>query len=207
MMEIEKSKINNQNKGFKKNNSIKIQVHEGIICNKCGLEIVGERFKCCQCQNFNLCENCEKNYNHDMRHIMVSIIFPIKNESEFSMKLDKNIRYKNENMNYNLEPKIFNLDGTRDIDVQQVNIKNIGAAPWRGVYLKCIEDKSEIIGDEYEINYNANSGSMVKASIQFSDLKNQLKPGKKTYICFFQMFNGKNESFGNVTKVKVNIKN
>ena len=56
-----------------------------------------------------MCENCEKNYNHDMRHIMVSIIFPIKNESEFSMKLDKNIRYKNENMNYNLEPKIFSF--------------------------------------------------------------------------------------------------
>ena len=207
--EISKSKImqNNESNNIEGNNKSK-PIHYGIVCNKCGKrDIEGKRYKCAQCTNFNLCEKCENNYIHDMKHIMIRILYPLKSDKELNSKINKNISYKNQDMNYNLEPKIFNLDGTRDIDVQQVNIKNIGAAPWRGVYLKCIEDKSEIIGDEYEINYNANSGSMVKASIQFSDLKNQLKPGKKTYICFFQMFNGKNESFGNVTKVKVNIKN
>ena len=209
--EIEKSKIKNneeEKEEIKEDINIGRQIHRGIVCNKCGKEnIEGIRYKCAQCANFNLCQKCEKNYNHDIKHIMIKIRYALKNDNELISKINRNISYKNQDMNYNLEPKIFNLDGTRDIDVQQVNIKNIGAAPWRGVYLKCIEDKSEIIGDEYEINYNANSGSMVKASIQFSDLKNQLKPGKKTYICFFQMFNGKNESFGNVTKVKVNIKN
>ena len=207
MMEIEKSKINNQNKGFKKNNSIKIQVHEGIICNKCGLEIVGERFKCCQCQNFNLCENCEKNYNHDMRHIMVSIIFPIKNESEFSMKLDKNIRYKNENMNYNLEPKIFSFNRVNDIQIQEITIKNIGTQSWKGVVLKCIEDKSEIIGQDCMIDETVEPNKEIKIKITFSNIDNQAKKGKNVYYSFFQMFNKRNETFGNITKIKIIFNN
>ena len=207
MMEIEKSKINNQNKGFKKNNSIKIQVHEGIICNKCGLEIVGERFKCCQCQNFNLCENCEKNYNHDMRHIMVSIIFPIKNESEFSMKLDKNIRYKNENMNYNLEPKIFSFNRVNDIQIQEITIKNIGTQSWKGVVLKCIEDKSEIIGQDCMIDETMEPNKEIKTKITFSNIDNQAKKGKNVYYSFFQMFNKRNETFGNITKIKIIFNN
>ena len=34
--------------------------HHGIKCNKCGIEpIVGYRYKCPICKNYNLCQNCE----------------------------------------------------------------------------------------------------------------------------------------------------
>jgi hypothetical protein len=38
--------------------------HHGIKCNKCGKNpIIGYRYKCSICKNYNLCENCEeKNY-------------------------------------------------------------------------------------------------------------------------------------------------
>lgn len=210
-VEISKTKIvnlENKNNEEEKNNYETIKIHKGIACNKCGKEnIQGIRYKCAQCANFNLCENCEKNYIHDMKHIMIKIIFPIKNESEFIYKINRNISYKNQDFNYNLEPKTFILDKNDNINFQKINIKNIGAAPWRRVVLKCIEDKSDIIGEDCEINYNVNSGSCINTQIKFENLKNEIKPNKTFYYSFFQMFNDQKESFGNITKIKIEIKN
>ena len=210
--EIAKSKIyNNIPKIYeeekKEINMIKM-IHDGISCNKCGKNnIEGVRYKCAHCANFNLCEFCENNFIHDIKHIMIKIKYPIKSESELMYKINKNLSYKNQDMNYNLEPKIFNLEGHNNIEMHQVNLKNTGAVPWRGVTLRCIEDRSEIIGEDYEFKYNVNSGSSINGQINFNDLKKQLKPGKNVYYCFFQMFNQQNESFGNVTKIKVQFKN
>ena len=209
--EISKSKINNKKKNLEeeeeKNSDVIKMIHNGIVCNKCGQEnIVGIRYKCAQCSNFNLCEKCENVYNHDIKHIMIKIRYPYKNENELKSKINRNnISYKNQDMNYNLEPKTINLKGNVDSMVQIVSIKNIGLAPWRGVILRCIEDKSEIIGEEFEINYNVNSGSSINAQIKFNNLQKQLKPDKKVYYSFFQMFNQQNESFGNITKIKIKI--
>ncbi len=208
MIEIQKSRMEEKNKD---NNKIKKRIdpppiHKGIICNKCGKEIIGERFKCAQCTNFNLCEKCENNYIHDMKHIMIRILYPLKSDKELNSKINKNISYKNQDMNYNLEPKIFNLDANKDMDAQQIKIINTGMAPWRGAYLKFVEG-SEIIGEIFDINYSVNSGSSINAKINFEDLKTQINSDKKIYYCFLQMFNQNDESFGNVTKIKVHIKN
>ena len=206
--EISKSKIiqNNESNNIEGNNKSK-PIHYGIVCNKCGKrDIEGKRYKCAQCTNFNLCEKCENNYIHDMKHIMIRILYPLKSDKELNSKINKNISYKNQDMNYNLEPKIFNLDANKDMDAQQIKIINTGMAPWRGAYLKFVEG-SEIIGEIFDINYSVNSGSSINAKINFEDLKTQINSEKKIYYCFLQMFNQNDESFGNVTKIKVHIKN
>ena len=208
MMEIEKSKImNNYKKSEEKNESNNIIIHKGITCNKCGKEIIGERFKCVQCQNFNLCEICEHNYNHDMSHIMISIIYPIQNEKEFNMKLDKNLSYRNKNMNYDLEPKIFYLNREGDFQSQEITVKNTGSEIWKNVCLKCVENKSEIIGDDCIINQDVSPGNEFKTQVNFFNIENQLEKGKIVYYSFFEMFTYKNESFGNVSKIKIIINN
>ena len=209
--EISKSKIKDNfyiiKEEDKNINSSKI-IHRGICCNKCGKEnIQGIRYKCVQCKNYNLCENCENNYIHYMKHIMVKIRFPTNDDSELNSKINRNISYKNQDMNYSLEPKKFNLDSSLDMNVQKVTLENIGLAPWKGVYIKCIEGVSDIICDENEIEQTVNSGSSKDIQLTFNDIKNQLKPNKSVYYCFLQMFNQKNESVGNVTKIKINVKN
>ena len=209
--EISKSKIKDNfyiiKEEDKNINTSKI-IHRGICCNKCGKEnIQGIRYKCVQCMNYNLCENCENNYIHDMKHIMVKIRFPTNDDSELNPKINRNISYKNQDMNYSLEPKKFNLDSSLDMNVQKVTLENIGLAPWKGVYIKCIDDVSEIICEENEIEQTVNSGSSIDIQLTFNDITNQLKPNKSVYYCFLQMFNQKNESFGNVTKIKINVKN
>merc|ERR1712151_74985 len=51
---------------------VKQCVHAGFICDGCEVgPIIGTRFKCFQCPNFDLCEKCEP--HHHRHHIMLRI--------------------------------------------------------------------------------------------------------------------------------------
>ncbi len=47
-------------KVFKKQRTLCI-VHKNVFCNICMKNIVGKRFKCMVCENFDICEVCEDN--------------------------------------------------------------------------------------------------------------------------------------------------
>lgn len=48
------------------------QVHPGIVCDVCQGSVVGLRFKCLYCANYDLCKECESTGVHD-HHIMLRI--------------------------------------------------------------------------------------------------------------------------------------
>ena len=49
-------------------------IHKGIKCNQCGInEIKGVRYKCSTCVNYNLCEKCEENTDHNEDHLFIKI--------------------------------------------------------------------------------------------------------------------------------------
>ena len=51
-------------------------IHQGIVCNNCNKNnIHGIRFKCFTCQDYNICEDCERylNYIHDNSHFFIRI--------------------------------------------------------------------------------------------------------------------------------------
>ena len=53
-----------------KNNIVKCNtIHQGIQCNKCFKSpIVGFRYKCSKCNNYNLCEECEEKNSQNEEH-------------------------------------------------------------------------------------------------------------------------------------------
>ena len=52
-------------------------IHEGISCDGCGCEcIVGTRYKCAVCQNFDYCEKCMKEHASEHDHPFVKIYHP-----------------------------------------------------------------------------------------------------------------------------------
>ena len=52
-------------------------IHEGISCDGCGCEcIVGNRYKCAVCQNFDYCEKCMKEHASEHDHPFVKIYHP-----------------------------------------------------------------------------------------------------------------------------------
>ena len=58
-----------RNEDNKNNENI---THNNIICNNCYTQnIKGLRFVCAECENFNLCENCEKNNVHFPNHVLI----------------------------------------------------------------------------------------------------------------------------------------
>ena len=49
-------------------------VHYMVSCSGCGVNhIVGKRFKCTECENFNYCEKCEKMYRNIHGHPLVEV--------------------------------------------------------------------------------------------------------------------------------------
>ena len=53
-------------------------IHRGISCNSCSqLPIRGIRFRCANCFDYDLCEQCEANDQHGRRHVFIKIKIPI----------------------------------------------------------------------------------------------------------------------------------
>lgn len=87
---IEKEIINKK----EKDSTNKVVIHDNIICFSCQLlPIVGKRYKCMICFNYDLCENCERILYHS--HPMVRLV----------EKMDKN--FTNYINNLNLETDII----------------------------------------------------------------------------------------------------
>jgi hypothetical protein len=53
--------------------------HPGIRCDGCEKLIIGVRFKCANCPNFDFCGNCEASplNTHDTTHIFLKVKFPV----------------------------------------------------------------------------------------------------------------------------------
>ena len=79
LKEIEK-KLGNFKKGetlikFDEKNGNK-KVHEGIYCSQCKENVVGTRYKCIVCKDFNYCEKCEDQFKEEHGHPMLKINSP-----------------------------------------------------------------------------------------------------------------------------------
>ena len=88
---LEKEKKNNLNKSFNKT------IHNNIKCNNCLINpIIGIRYKCIKCDNYNLCELCEEINEESLNHPHNFI--KIKNEQKININ---NISNNNNNGNKN----------------------------------------------------------------------------------------------------------
>ena len=60
-------------------------VHFPVSCNGCGaFPIIGNRFKCTVCENFNYCENCEAKLAGQHQHPFLKISKPWQNPLDFN---------------------------------------------------------------------------------------------------------------------------
>jgi hypothetical protein len=56
--------------------STKHIIHQGIVCNNCKkVNMIGMRYKCFHCPEYNICEDCEKylSFYHDNSHFFIRI--------------------------------------------------------------------------------------------------------------------------------------
>ena len=115
------------NMGDIPNKSICITVHNKIGCNNCKLKpIIGFRYKCSKCRNFNLCEKCEEKNEikefHQHNFIKISEEEKEKGKAKAyekkRIKKLKKIKNKGNNIIVESDNKIIEKDNYDD------NIKN-----------------------------------------------------------------------------------
>ena len=196
---------NEQNILNEKNSNKIIHIYK---CNNCGKEnIEGIRYKCTNCPDYNLCEKCESNSEHIPSHVLLKIRRPIQDKN-LNYKI-KNFTYKNSVFNYSINEKTFIFsfsDKENDNLVRQISLTNSGFEEWqRGNVFKCLPD-SELKGKDYIIEQGLNINETINIEIIFQDFKKDLNTFKDEYDVYYQMFNGNEEAFGNITHFKVIFK-
>ena len=181
-------------------------VHIGISCDNCKCQnIIGPRYKCTVCVNYNLCSKCEEISNHDINHIFVKIKKPNYNEN---LNIDSTLTYKTEGLNFSFSPACVKFK--RDsVNIQDIIITNTGRINWkRGFYFKCLEDFSELIGDKHIFNIKLDSEKEIHVQLTFDKKKNEeslSQIDKKNYVSYWQMFTDDDEPFGECAKLVIII--
>ena len=196
---------NEQNILNEKNSNKIIHIYK---CNNCGKENIERiRYKCTNCPDYNLCEKCESNSEHIPSHVLLKIRRPIQDKN-LNYKI-KNFTYKNSVFNYSINEKTFIFsfsDKENDNLVRQISLTNSGFEEWQsGNVFKCLPD-SELKGKDYIIEQGLNINETINIEIIFQDFKKDLNTFKDEYDVYYQMFNGNEEAFGNITHFKVIFK-
>ena len=97
---------NQQQKEGELNMSFVKTTHHGIKCDLCGKNpIIGYRYKCTICKNYNLCENCEIKNSETLEHEHNFI--KMRNEEKVK---EKKIEPKKENIQEIEKQKIININ-------------------------------------------------------------------------------------------------
>jgi hypothetical protein len=172
--------------------------HKNIVCNHClKNNITGKRFVCAECNNFNLCQDCEKLFYrqqiHDRKHTLIQVNKPLSSQENIILKYN-NIIPKN-----NIELKV---DGESDYDELFIefdlinngftNLKNCYFLPVRygDDYLKCLP---KVISENIDMNYT----EKIKLYLKLPN------SGKKYYEGYFRMFTPCGLPFGQVIFIKL----
>lgn len=55
------------------------EIKHNSICDGCDQGIIGTRYKCLNCKDFDLCSECEKNHSklHNAKHVFLEILYPV----------------------------------------------------------------------------------------------------------------------------------
>ena len=205
--ENELSKLNNNQKiimsNIKKNNEK--QIHYGISCDNCHCQnIIGPRFKCSICENYNLCSNCEEISKHDINHIFIKI----KKPNDSNLNINSTLYYITKDLNFSSSPNFlkFKRDST---NIQDITLTNTGKVNWKkGFYFKCLKEFSELIGDKISFSIKVEPGKEIHAQLIFDKKKNDenlSQIDKNKYVSYWQMFTDYDEPFGESAKLVIQI--
>lgn len=152
------------------NKTICKTVHNNIKCEHCFMQpIVGFRYKCFTCQNYNLCEKCEENNENTQNHPHDFI--KIRNEEKENDINDAclNSLEKKEKLNYSYELSEKDLNfyvaNNSKNEIINLTIKNNGKLSWPNNKTKLICDESLIYLNEFNLP-PLKSGKQEKIAIE-----------------------------------------
>ena len=128
----------------KKSRSAVEQTAPEFECNSCGVKpIVGTRYACSECRNFNFCESCEETVSHEHYFLKVR---PPKEDQEQALQINQQPMLKTEDQGQNpavrsKPPKVLDEYSlySMAIELHEAN---------HGSFDECIKAVRENNGDE-----------------------------------------------------------
>ena len=191
---LEESKvIYNKKKEQLRNNEEKLnnEEHENVVCNNCfKKDFHGKRFICSECNNYNLCQECEKIFYqkqiHNREHTLIQV-----NKSLTEQLFKYNNIIGNNNQEFKNVPSSFQLE-ISIINSGENDLKNCYILPVRfgDEYLTC---NPKIVNDEVQRNMSLKIVLVVRVPHN----------NKGYFEGYFRMFTPNGMPFGNVLCVKV----
>ena len=191
---LEESKvIYNKKKEQLRNNEEKLnnEEHENVVCNNCfKKDFHGKRFICSECNNYNLCQECEKIFYqkqiHNREHTLIQV-----NKSLTDQLFKYNNIIGNNNQEFKNIPSSFQLE-ISIINSGENDLKNCYILPVRfgDEYLTC---NPKIVNDEVQRNMSLKIVLVVRVP----------QKNKGYFEGYFRMFTPTGMPFGNVLCVKV----
>ena len=164
--------------------------HKSIICSNCyKINFKGIRFICSECQNYNLCYECEdlkskKLIRHNQNHIFIRINRPIDINIK---KYDNIIKRNNQNLIVDLKNKEKKL-------IIPIDIINNGEESLKNCYFRPVGfGENYIDGKKITINENIKRTEEIEVKIELNKIK---KPGE--YFSNWRMFTQEGIPFGKV---------
>ena len=156
------------NKNINLNFDINKTMHEGIKCEKCLMKpIIGERYKCSICPDYNLCKKCEEENYNTLKHKHNFIKIRYANIENINKKIDIK---KPINMNYNIERKcVTNKNNNEKYSFIIENIQKI-------YLIYCETKKYEIV---LKIKNNSNFEYPEQTQIIYNEKNSTLEPINK----------------------------
>ena len=224
-LEIENKKLITEKSDQKKLSKYKT-VHEGIKCEKCFTDpIIGIRYKCSVCKEYNLCEKCEEE-NEEHEHDFIKLKKKHKDNKEFEINTNNNkidddnnvskfnlFRYDeeeyekddNDNYSYKYLPNDEKIDliikEGQDKAQIEINLKNDGEKDWPAGMTKLVfNNDSYLKGDDITLK-NIKSGEQDKVIIVFKNI-NKCEIRECNAILSFEV---KGKEYGEKLILKINI--
>ena len=197
LIKLEESKINYKKmkekleKCEKKLNKI---VHKNIVCNNCfENDFKGKRFICAECNNYNLCQECEKlcyqNQIHPRHHTLIQINKSLNDEGENNLYKYNNV-IGNNNQEFKNVPTSFQLE---------ISVINNGENDLNNCYILPVRYGEEFLSCNPKIIKEEVQRNMAIKIILVIRVPNN----KGYYEGYFRMFTPNGLPFGNVLFVKV----
>jgi len=205
-------------------------VHPTVTCDGCGVSpIVGNRFKCAVCHNFDYCSVCEEKNKESHPHPFILIRTPERAPHSLSVVvrescpvIQKVIPFNNDYkladaimLNNSIIAEINELSSqclTSNLDIvsfedskeilKTLKLKNNGAKSWpKPVYLTCVAEASTVAGASVPIKLKIESGKENNVEIKLNN--KDIKAGD--YVSIWQLQNEKKEFFGERIALKVKV--
>ena len=205
-----KIKINKEILSLKNENSNCKTMHKNVKCQRCFQEpIIGFRYKCSKCSNYNLCQKCEEqnSLDNDHPHLFLKIRNELieKNENNIINEININDSHEYSFKCLTRQLKTYIYKGVSQTSIT-ITLKNDGLIKWPENKTKLIQEKNNSNIICQIINLKAqNPKDQNNYDIQLNNLGN-LNVGEYKVELNFNI-NGKNYGNKICLSVIINEKN